>query len=275
MSGPSFVVFAGSYDAADFSRLLGTVVIDPCRPLDNYAPALASKSPLSYIDEYRLNVSRDTVNLIKTKALRETSAATTLVTLFSLGKDWAKVNTYELKSDDIKTFSIEQKPAAFESLKEAHGDELDEFLRKYGPTGYMLVGFKSANNPDIKTEYKVGKENSAGFSTEGIVTAATGIPFAGDVGIEVSRSQAVKSALQSSLEGERVFAGQYIKITLRPKIQRVPESRKRFRIQREPLYKGMAIFPTEKMVFSDSSDDSDGELEAGEGDMSSEADILY
>ncbi|KAK6340520.1 hypothetical protein TWF696_008846 [Orbilia brochopaga] len=273
MSGPSFVVFAESYDAADFSRLLGTIVIDPCRPLDNYAPALASKSPLPFIDDYRLNVNRDTVNVIKTKALRETSAATTLVTLFSLGKDWAKSNTYELKSDDIKTISIQQKPAAFEALKDSHGEELTELLRKYGPIGYMLVGFKSANNPDIRTEYKAGKENSAGFSTEGIITAATGIPFAGDVGIEVSKAQSVKSALQSSLEGERVFAGQYIKIALRPKIQRVQESKARFRIGRVPLYQGMASFPTEKMVFSDSSDDSDDE--AGEGDATHEADILY
>ncbi|KAF3906055.1 hypothetical protein ABW21_db0207204 [Orbilia brochopaga] len=273
MSGPSFVVFAESYDATDFSRLLGTIVIDPCRPLDNYAPAVASKSPLPCIDEYRLTVARDTVNVIKTKALRETSAATTLATLFSLGKDWTKTNAYELKSDDIKTFSLEQKPSAFEALKGAHGPELTEFLRKAGPTGYMLVGFKSANNPNIKTEYKAGKEKSAGFSTEGIVTATTGIPFAGDVGIEFSRGLTVKSALQSSLEGERVFAGQYIKIALKPKLQRVQESRTRFRIQREPLYKGMALFPTEKMVFSDSSDDTGDEDEGG--DASREADILY
>ncbi|EPS38496.1 hypothetical protein H072_7737 [Dactylellina haptotyla CBS 200.50] len=273
MRKPTYIVFDEDYDAKDLVRKLGIVVDNVCRPLDDFAPGIPNNGKLEIMDEYLLEAKNEHKVKIKTRAIRGTKAELALASIFEFGVDWIQSESYELHSNHVVTYSIQLKPKAFEALIAIHSEEVTEIFRKPKSSGelYMLVGLKIAKDPMISRKAERTRELSAGVSTEGIVGLATGIPA--DVGVGASKTLSREVVLDSIVDNDRAFAGEYTKVVWKKRgLQLLPTGKISFK--REIIQKGNANFANKKLAFADDDSEDSGTDAGGEETESEFSDFL-
>ena len=275
MGRASYVVFDEQYSVAEIIRLLGVVVTDTCRPLDNFAPYIQPNEQLPFIDEYKLSQRTETNVYIKTSAIRDTAAEANIASIFGLSGSWSTKESFVLRTEKLRNVSLERYGQAFQKLIDLHGDSVRHLLRERDghDGGYMLIGFKIAKAPTTKKETTRATAASAESSTEGIA-AALGSPLPVNGSVSASHSTTREAILQSTTEDERVFAGLYVKLAWKVRgIEILPTGKIRFR--RQVVQKGIAYPKQDKLAFArgdDSEEDSD--VDEDEDETTTKTDAL-
>jgi hypothetical protein len=213
MSG-TFCVFSAESPASACLALLGRLVADPRRPLQNYRPAIDNpqqpdqKSPI-------IDIVTQKSTTMSTEAIKKASVIAGLGTIIDGDSNADNSIRYSITADELKTYSMQQVSDAWKTVKEGNDMELTNFVKGNKGKAYFMVSIKTAIKPSVDS----GKENqkSVGLKgsvplvalTSGVVPALLGDPH---VGVDVSKGSNTNT--KGVFVDEIAFAAEYRVVAL-------------------------------------------------------------
>ncbi|KAI9769472.1 MAG: hypothetical protein M1839_003657 [Geoglossum umbratile] len=276
----TFVVLDRDIAIKNSRYLLGLVVTDVRRPLDKYEPysdlGPGWMEPLPFLSDFMVDIRIESSATIKARAVRKGAARIALQGLLGIGWEKASEQSFELRSETIKTFAVEQHDLMFEQLMRLHGDSVKALCQESCARGhvFMVVAFKTAVDATIVRDS--GEAAQGNMSLGGGSALGLPIPLSIPMPIPVSHSlvQSWASAMKSIVEGERVFAVEYCEIVLpvtgiitlgtrkvgRPKNG---EDDGRLRWEKKVRMKGLVGHGPRVLAFESHEDEDDDEDEEG------------
>lgn len=174
-----------------------------------------NSNKLHFRSKYLLDVVTDRGH-IRATTMRSTEVTAMITKLLAFGFRRVSEQTYDLRSDRIRTYSLNNHQRFFTELRAAFEDDIENLLRTHKTdTAYMLVNLKTALSPTVEIAEKEERSGNASLRlpTDKIVSHGASPTSYGDVEGTGKRKMARQSAMDGVLEGERAFAAEYCKIT--------------------------------------------------------------
>lgn len=209
----TFCVFDAEYAVSDSLPLLGRLVANPRRPLDNFRPRVDQK--FSIADNFKLGVVSEKSTSISTEAIRVAKTDIGLGTVFGLASSTDKKSTYAISTEELKTYALQQCNDAWETLERDYETEMRSFVETNKGKAYFMVSLKTA----VKSSIKRGEEHkiSGGGKISIPLTAATGgavPPFISDPRAEVEVNWSKEKTIKGVFQGEVALAAEYRVVAL-------------------------------------------------------------
>ncbi|KAL6408697.1 hypothetical protein AUP68_07641 [Ilyonectria robusta] len=149
MKRRTWAVFDEDIAASQGLKLLGCVVSDVRRPLDNFCPAVDAAKTLDC--DATLDVKSEPNLRLSLSAIKSNRAAAMLASLLNLEISSEQEESYELTTALAKTFQVQQHQNLWTKTLSAYGDQIRAFARS--PAGqkglYFLVGIRTAMRPEM------------------------------------------------------------------------------------------------------------------------------
>ena len=216
---PKYVVLEQDLPAKYAASLLGLVVTDVRRPLDEYEPiTLSGKEPdsLPLVKKYMLEPKLEKDVTIRPNRVRRHRARLALLQFFGLDGLMGTREAYELKSKSVVTYEVQRYPKLMEELMQQHGDEVTGLMGRASAQGgvFMVIGCKTASNATVQH----GNAGTSSARGTGKVIAPDPVSGGGatqSVPVaegEVSTEHSWSSIVAGTATGQRVFAAEYCEI---------------------------------------------------------------
>ncbi|KAH8683839.1 hypothetical protein BGZ61DRAFT_534534 [Ilyonectria robusta] len=264
MKRRTWAVFDEDIAASQGLKLLGCVVSDVRRPLDNFCPALDAAKTLDY--DATLDVKSEPNLRLSLSAIKSNRAAAMLASLLNLEISAEQEESYELTTALAKTFQVQQHQNLWTKTLSAYGDQIRAFARS--PAGqkglYFLVGIRTAMRPEMTRTNIDGSGHRIAADTS-VLEQAMGVPvpLAGQLGVDLGFTTTQSTLLSSTRRGERAFAAEYCKLKWTAK-GIVLEPRGKLRLRRELVQGDVVAFGKRKLAFSGGADGDDEDEESDE-----------
>ncbi|KAI9858697.1 MAG: hypothetical protein M1813_007329 [Trichoglossum hirsutum] len=268
----TFAVLEREVAIKDSKSLLGSVVTDVRRPLDNYEPDLGPgphlEEPLSFVQDYLVTVKEERPAVIRASATRGSSVRATLSQLFRVELGNGSNQMYSLRSDIVKTYEVQQHERLLEQLMNLYGERIKTLSQRPSARSgiFMAVAFKTAVNPTILRDAQITASEGVSVVAP-LALPAVAMPAATVADGGLTFTQSWSSARASITQGEIVFAVQYCELVgtvtgFTLGTSEVRDGAARLTFQREFRSKGLRTYG--KNVLALGSDDDDESSEEGQ-----------
>ncbi|KAH7146174.1 hypothetical protein EDB81DRAFT_794624 [Dactylonectria macrodidyma] len=265
MKRRTWAVFDEDIAASQGLKLLGCIVSDVRRPLDNFCPALNAEDMRDYMHDATIGIKSEPNLRLSLNTIKSSRAAGMLASLLNLDIGSEQKESYELTTALAKTFQVQQHQNLWTKALSSHGDQVRAFARSSaGQKGlYFLVGIRTAMRPEMT---RTNLDSSSGHGTTALEQAlGAPVPLTGKVGVDLGFTTTQSTVLSSTVRGERAYAAEYCKLKWTAK-GIVLEPRGKLRLRRELVQGDVVAFGKRKLAFSGGADDSDDEEEDEESD---------
>jgi len=263
----TFCVFDTELKVSDSLPLIGRLVADPRRPLNNYRPRRSQqpdqKSPIP--DNFKLNVVSQNSTSASTEAIRTAKADAGLGSIFELAFATDTKSTYAISANELKTYALEQYNDTWETVKREYETEIRSFVEMNNGKAYFMVSLKTATTSVIERGEEHKKSGGGEISIP--LTAVTGgavPPFISD---PHARSEGIWSKSTTNkgvFEAEVALAAEYRVINL---VSKYKLSSTKL-ISRKQILEDKGLFEQSReggLAFS-GEDDSDAEEDSDGGE---------
>lgn len=251
----TFCIFDTEHGIDDSLPLLGRLVANPRRPLDDYQPD--KKSPMP--DNFKHEVVSQKSTSMTTEAIRTVKVAAGLGALVGLESSTDTKYTYTISADEFKTYALQQCNNSWEALKQKYETEIKDFIRTHQGKAYFIVSLKTATKSIIERGAEQG--TSGGGKGSIPLAAATGgavPPFIGDPNAEVNVGGSTSTTIKGEIDREVALAAEYRVVALVPKYKFSFQKL----VSRDQILENKGSFDRSrgnKFAFSGDDDDSDVE----------------
>jgi len=209
----TYFIFDREYPAKNILTLLGSVVANPRRPLDNYIPRNNDENTAS-LSSSELDVMMEKPAKIHAESIKTAEGRLNLQKVFGMSAGTDKDDVYDLWSPEINTYALKQHGNVFSIVKSNNESELRELLDKHGGTVYMMMSLKIALNPTLIR--KQTNTMSMGSKVTIPVLEASNLSLGlGDPEISAGFKSLKEAALESLGCDELAFAAEYCEIKKR------------------------------------------------------------
>jgi hypothetical protein len=223
---PRFLILDEPIPSKNIHRLLGSFVFDCNAPLDRLAPATLPDCVADHVMEYG---ERTAASLVLQNQ-RSDSVKARLEQIFVLSTSHGASRRYDIASDVVKTYRLNDQDTAFDALMASPDvkKQVDALFRRPGHRTnkvYMVVGLKTLLDASAKREWggEKSKEWKAQVPVQAASTAAAGIAGKSvEVGVELQANTDISISSEANHPGEQIFAIEYriIKKSLMSKLSR-------------------------------------------------------
>jgi hypothetical protein len=215
----TFCVFDFEHEASKILPLIGRLVGNPRRPLQDYRPKIDrsqqadQKSPIPDKFEYDVVSQKSTTKTID--AARTAKAKAGLGTLFGIDTGTDKNSTYVVSTDELKTYALQQVNDAWETVEEEFETDMKNFVGKHKGKAYFMVSLATATNSYIQRGGTDATSLGGGVSLPLAPLTSGAVPpslFDPSVTLKIGGSNKITN--KGEFEGEFAFAAEYRVISL-------------------------------------------------------------